>query len=645
MADSPFAIDLPYTENETLYLTAGARSAAEMIKEATKPLHQEVENSIKKLREAMDDINPEYSSPTASVITSACAKVSEARNRFDNPNVFAQNITEHGVQHAAKRVAAAVKVACTHAEKAATNALLQTVQDRDNATTKEVARRAYGSAINRIDRAAARLDEMVLKYDRNQRKTVLVVGAGVSGLMTAWFLLDKGYKVSIVAKEWAKTKDTEHKKSAETGDKSDRLTSQVAGALWEYPPGGCGLSEIEVSDLAYSKLEQYQRWAIQSFLFYDEMAASVGSGHSVTGKDFGARMKTLYQFFYHDPTEELAPGTPSSIAAGEAKERAMKDANQHYQKYRKIKNIPNEEEMEYFGDKLGVGSLKIANAASLDANDPWTVAIGRIQHESLGLKWGYRHNAPVIDTDTAMGFLMELVQAKGAVLETREIEGDLHLQERELMDDFQADIIVNASGLGARQLANDDQVFPVRGAVRRVWLADTEEMLWPPVRGRMETSREFRRRQEEWEKGRTDVFLRNNAVLVPAQYDRRNQPSNPIFIVPRRDDTLIVGSILQRNNWQLTNLTQDSPEVEMMWERARRFMKGLRDETPPDGREFARGLRPFSHFNVRVAADTRTNSSRVVHNYGHGGSGWTLAVGCAIRCVKLVEKILWGSEV
>jgi hypothetical protein len=38
------------------------------------------------------------------------------------------------------------------------------------------------------------------------------------------------------------------------------------------------------------------------------------------------------------------------------------------------------------------------------------------------------------------------------------------------MDDFKADLIVNASGLGARELANDGQVFPVRGAVKRISL-------------------------------------------------------------------------------------------------------------------------------------------------------------------------------
>ncbi|KAF3935374.1 hypothetical protein ABW20_dc0100197 [Dactylellina cionopaga] len=201
-----------------------------------------------------------------------------------------------------------------------------------------------------------------------------------------------------------------------------------------------------------------------------------------------------------------------------------------------------------------------------------------------------------------MDFLMDLVQKKGAVLETRVIEGDLHLQERELMDDFQADIIFNASGLGAHTLANDNQ------------------------------------------------FFNENAVLLPAQYDSNGEPSKTIFIVPRKEaiaanepGTLVVGSIIQRNNWKLDNLTVESPEVTAMWNRAKNFAKNLPNddsEESTDQRGFAKGLRPFSHSNVRVSADGRTNSCKVVHNYGHGGSGWTLAVGCALTCVKVLEKML-----
>lgn len=32
-------------------------------------------------------------------------------------------------------------------------------------------------------------------------KHILIVGGGVSGLMTAWILLDKGYRITIISKE------------------------------------------------------------------------------------------------------------------------------------------------------------------------------------------------------------------------------------------------------------------------------------------------------------------------------------------------------------------------------------------------------------------------------------------------------------
>ena len=64
-------------------------------------------------------------------------------------------------------------------------------------------------------------------------KHILILGAGVSGMMVAWMLLDKGYRVTIFADDWAWTKDF----------KRSRMTSQIAGAIWEFPPGGCGLTD------------------------------------------------------------------------------------------------------------------------------------------------------------------------------------------------------------------------------------------------------------------------------------------------------------------------------------------------------------------------------------------------------------------
>ncbi|KNG89495.1 D-amino acid oxidase [Aspergillus nomiae NRRL 13137] len=419
------------------------------------------------------------------------------------------------------------------------------------------------------------------KKVQNRSKHVLVIGGGVSGLMTAWILLDKGYSVTIVSKEWASL--------------AKPLTSQIAGALWEYPPGGCGITEIETPLFGYSTLEQYREWAMQSFEFYQMMAdrdehMSDGLERTSGVGKFGVKMKTLFQFFQR-PIEDES--------------RVHGRDDRHYDKYFEMKTLDESVDSPFRGQ------LKVKHHCMADVNGRRKVKSQGLADlvdpkRPFGVACAYQHAAPMIDTDVAMAFLMSLVQSKGAVLETRQIKGDLRLHEQELLSEYNADIIVNASGIGARELANDPQIFPVRGAVRKI--------------------------------KRPEGYPVDHAFLLPAQINQDGSVSKTVFIVPRNDDTLVIGSITQRNNWQL-NLSLDSPEVKAMWERATEFLPVLKD-ADHEAQSLAQGLRPFSYLNVRVSADSRANTCRIVHNYGHGGSGWTLAVGCARTCVRLVEEIL-----
>lgn len=63
------------------------------------------------------------------------------------------------------------------------------------------------------------------------------------------------------------------------------------------------------------------------------------------------------------------------------------------------------------------------------------------------------------------------------------------------------------------------------------------------------------------------------------------------------------------------------------------------DEIP-----FVQGLRPFRTGSSRVEADGRIHwngkSSRIVHAYGHGGSGFTLSFGSALLAFKLLDHLL-----
>ena len=54
-----------------------------------------------------------------------------------------------------------------------------------------------------------------------------------------------------------------------------------------------------------------------------------------------------------------------------------------------------------------------------------------------------------------------------------------------------------------------------------------------------------------------------------------------------------------------------------------------------------RGLRPAREENIRVEREQRGHGqSRIVHSYGHGGSGWTLSFGCAEEVAVLVDGIM-----
>ncbi|KXX78186.1 D-amino-acid oxidase [Madurella mycetomatis] len=404
-----------------------------------------------------------------------------------------------------------------------------------------------------------------------ESKHILILGAGVSGLLVAWMLLDKGYRVSIFADDWAWTKDF----------KKSRMTSQIAGALWEFPPGGCGLTEIESVDDKWAKVQHYREWALQSYEFYDKYA-QISNLHEQRGASLGLRFADLHQFFYRD----LDNAEDALVAVEREKRDAIRTARDDGRMRGPMFTTYNEE-----------GLLeKFKDVVNLD-------------FRGQKFKSGYTHRAPIVNTDKGMAYLMALVKAKGANLETRSFESTIRSFGEGLLKRYHGHAIVNATGLGARDLAEDEDVYPVRGAVLRV------------------------------ENTRRGLFRHlNDAYLVPAQKDSHEFPTKTIFIVPRSDDVLYVGSIIQTENGKM-NLSQESPEVQDMWDRAGDFVKNLRHAGLAPEYPFAQGLRPFTKNNAKIRADEKADFP-LVHNYGHGGSGWTLGIGTA-RCVLyILEKLL-----
>jgi D-amino-acid oxidase len=104
---------------------------------------------------------------------------------------------------------------------------------------------------------------------------IVIIGGGVTGLTTACELLQRNYQVTVIAERYA--------------NPDNRITSQIAGALWEWPPAVCGRHTDIIS------LENSKRWCKVAYERYKKMAAdpelSVASG---------VRMR-MAKFFFLQP--------------------------------------------------------------------------------------------------------------------------------------------------------------------------------------------------------------------------------------------------------------------------------------------------------------------------------------------------------
>ena len=228
--------------------------------------------------------------------------------------------------------------------------------------------------------------------------------------------------------------------------------------------------------------------------------------------------------------------------------------------------------------------------------------VARFRHDSalidengvnsrFGVRDAYTHIAPMVDTDVYMRWLLGEVQRAGCrVLEAR-IMGLPSGQDKKLARQYGADAIVNCTGLGARELA-DESVYPLRGALIRIRNDGT-------------------------------TFPRVTEAHCISQ-DGSSGERGFIFIVPRGRDMLVLGGLAEPDLWDL-DIGLDSYEpIREMYRRCLDFLPVLAGAAIDAAEPVRAGLRPARRQNVRLEHEAGT---RIVHNYGHGGSGVTFSWG------------------
>ncbi len=309
---------------------------------------------------------------------------------------------------------------------------------------------------------------------------ILVLGAGISGLTSAWQLAKRGHLVRI----W-------------TRDEPLATTSGVAAAIW-YP-------------FEAQPLDQVTAWSLRSLRTFTELARDPRTG------------------IRFQRCDDLAD-----------EDRPLPEWTRHVEGF----------------------------ATRTNTED--------------GFAHAWSMHIPVIETPKYLPWLVGEIERMGGVIDVREVTS---LEETEAHR-----IVVQCTGLGARELSNDAELYPIRGQVVRTARADV---------------------------GRSCVFERSDGSFG--------------YVVVRSDD-LILGGTKDHGEW---SLEPDPDEVPRIVERCTSVEPTLMDVEVLETRV---GLRP-GRSTVRLEAE-RLGERLVIHNYGHGGCGITLSHACAEDVADLAESLL-----
>jgi D-amino-acid oxidase len=194
---------------------------------------------------------------------------------------------------------------------------------------------------------------------------------------------------------------------------------------------------------------------------------------------------------------------------------------------------------------------------------------GRIETK-LPFSSGFGLTVPLIDTTIYLDYLANRFHNAGGIIESAHIN-----KVGEIPRDF--DMIVNCAGIGARKLVDDSELEPHRGQVAIVPKLDLAPAIvcdGPPL----------------------------------------------MYAIPRAHDCVFGGT-----NSISENREASSADTATIVSECSRVL-GI--DAPPVIAVKV-GLRPFRKSGVRLESEKLRDGRTAIHNYGHGGAGFTLSWACA----------------
>jgi D-amino-acid oxidase len=214
----------------------------------------------------------------------------------------------------------------------------------------------------------------------------------------------------------------------------------------------------------------------------------------------------------------------------------------------------------------GVPGVRLVPTVNIERREPWWASAAGFVTVSF--------TAPAVQMDVYLAWLVERLQALDVRLLARQIKnfGQVPAAAR---------LVVNATGLAARELVPDEAVHPVRG----------------------------------------QVVITENPGLTTSIRDAETST----YIHPRPHDVVLGGTF----ETDKSDLTPNKETKAAILARCIRLAPELAGAAVLGEKV---GLRPARHGGPRLERE-----GRIIHTYGHGGAGVTLCWGCAEEVVRLAN--------
>ena len=201
---------------------------------------------------------------------------------------------------------------------------------------------------------------------------------------------------------------------------------------------------------------------------------------------------------------------------------------------------------------------------------------------------GWSTDSIVVQTGFYLSYLVKRFQSNGGVMVRKQVDNLEQLLESKF------EVIINCTGVEGYTWLGDQLTHPIRGQVVCI-------------------------KPNGWE----TVYL-----------DDEKEDGIILYVIPRKTD-VIIGGTADKDNW---NRNEDVDITKKILNRAKKLDKRFENV---EILQVKVGLRPGRE-KIRLEAEHHRNQAGqeklLIHNYGHGGSGWTVCYGCAEQVVQLLKQ-------